>query len=43
MPDTLETILARRSLRMPFDPQRPISADDLGKILEAARTSSWSS
>jgi nitroreductase len=39
MPDMLDTILARRSLRMPFDPQRPVSDEDLAKILEAAR---WS-
>jgi nitroreductase len=39
MSDTLETIRARRSLRMPFDPQRRISAEDLAKILEAA---AWS-
>ena len=39
MSDMLETIHARRSLRMPFDPQRPISTEDLAKILEAAR---WS-
>jgi nitroreductase len=39
MPDMLDTILARRSLRMPFDPQRPVQSEDLAKILEAAR---WS-
>ena len=39
MSDMLETIRARRSLRMPFDAQRPISAEDLAKILEAA---TWS-
>jgi nitroreductase len=39
MSDVLETIKARRSLRMPFESQRPISAEDLAKILEAAR---WS-
>ncbi|HEY5477119.1 MAG TPA: nitroreductase family protein, partial [Tepidiformaceae bacterium] len=39
MPDVLELIKNRRSLRMPFDPERPVSKEHLADILEAAR---WS-
>jgi len=37
MPDILKIIQERRSVRMPFDPERPISKQDLLQILEAGR------
>jgi nitroreductase len=37
MPDILDIIRNRRSLRVAFDPARPVSREDLGRILEAAR------
>ena len=37
MPDILDVIRNRRSLRVAFDPARPVSREDLGRILEAAR------
>lgn len=37
MQDILKIIQARRSVRIPFDPERPISNQDLRKILETAR------
>ncbi|WP_348269152.1 nitroreductase family protein [Edaphobacter paludis] len=37
MSDLLEIVRARHSAREPFDPQLPISRQDLEKILEAAR------
>ncbi|MGA2821229.1 MAG: nitroreductase family protein [Anaerolineales bacterium] len=37
MPDILKIIQERRSVRMPFDPERPISKQDLRQILEAGR------
>ena len=37
MPDILTLIQARRSVRAPFDPNRPIAAPDVQQILEAAR------
>jgi nitroreductase len=39
MSEVLELIQRRRSLRMPFDPQRPVAKEQLADILEAAR---WS-
>ncbi len=39
MPDILELIQKRRSLRMPFDLERPVAREHLADILEAAR---WS-
>ena len=39
MPDVLKLIRKRKSLRIPFDPERPVAKQDLKKILEAAR---WS-
>jgi nitroreductase len=39
MSDLWSLIRERRSVRAPFDPDRPISTSDLGQILEAAR---WS-
>ena len=39
MSDVLELMRSRASARMPFDPNRPVPAEDLAKILEAAR---WS-
>ena len=39
MSDVLDLIRSRASSRMPFDPDRPITAEHLGAILEAAR---WS-
>jgi nitroreductase len=37
MQDILKVIQERRSVRMPFDPQRPIARQDLVQILEAGR------
>ena len=37
MPDILDLVRNRRSLRVAFDPARPVPAEDLGRILEAAR------
>lgn len=37
MKELLEIIRERRSLRVPFDPERPVPAEDLQQILEAAR------
>lgn len=37
MADILDLIRDRRSLRVAFDPERPVSNDDLGRVLEAAR------
>jgi nitroreductase len=37
MADVMELIEERRSLRMPFDLQRPVAKEDLADILEAAR------
>jgi len=37
MQDILKIIQERRSVRMPFDPDRPISRQDLRQILEAGR------
>jgi nitroreductase len=37
MSELLELIQKRRSLRVPFDPQRPIAEEQLAEILEAAR------
>ena len=37
MADILDLIESRRSMRAPFDPQRPIARDDLARILGAAR------
>ncbi len=37
MQDLLKIIQERRSVRMPFDPQRPIARQDLVQILEAGR------
>jgi nitroreductase len=37
MQDILKIIQERHSARMPFDPERPITAQDLQKILEAGR------
>ena len=37
MPDILTTIQNRKSSRVPFDPDRPVTKQDLIKILEAAR------
>jgi nitroreductase len=37
MQDILKIIQERRSVRMPFDPERPIAAQDLRQILEAGR------
>ena len=37
MQDILKSIQARRSVRTPFDPERPVSKQDLRQILEAAR------
>ncbi|MDP2645800.1 MAG: nitroreductase family protein [Desulfobacterales bacterium] len=39
MADILNLIRNRKSLRVPFDPDRPVAREDLLKILEAAR---WS-
>ncbi len=39
MLDVLKLIRKRKSLRIPFDPERPVAKQDLKKILEAAR---WS-
>ena len=39
MSDVLELIKNRRSMRMPFDPERPVEGEALADILEAAR---WS-
>ena len=39
MSELLELMRERRSLRMPFDPGRPVAAERLAEILEAAR---WS-
>jgi len=35
--DLLDLIRARRSSRVPFDPDRPVGKEDLRKIIEAAR------
>ena len=37
MPDILDLIRYRRSLRVAFDPERLVSKEDLGRVLEAAR------
>ena len=37
MQDILKLIQERRSVRTPYDPQRPISSSDLRSILEAGR------
>lgn len=37
MSEVLNTIKERRSLRVPFDPNRPISKENIMKILDAAR------
>jgi nitroreductase len=37
MPATIETIRRRQSLRMPFDPERPPTTEQVTAILEAAR------
>jgi len=37
MTDILDLIRDRRSLRVAFDPERPVSKDDLERVLEAAR------
>jgi len=37
MPDILKIIQERRSMRMPFDAERPIARQDLRQILEAGR------
>ena len=37
MADVLKTIQQRRSTRVPFDPNRPVSKENLRQILEAAR------
>ena len=37
MSEILKIIQERQSVRIPFDPNRPISKDNLNKILEAAR------
>ena len=37
MQDILKIIQERRSVRMPFDPERPIARQDLRQILEAGR------
>ena len=37
MPDILTTIQNRKSSRVPFDPDRPVTKQDLIKILDAAR------
>jgi len=37
MPDVLRIIPQRRSIRVPFDPNRPVSKENLRQILEAAR------
>ena len=37
MQEILKTIQARHSVRMPFDPERPIAKQDLRQILEAGR------
>lgn len=37
MQDILKIIQGRHSVRMPFDPERPIARQDLEKILEAGR------
>lgn len=37
MADVLKTIQQRRSMRVPFDPNRPVSKENLRQILEAMR------
>lgn len=37
MPEILKLIKERESVRGPFDPERPISKQDLQQILEAGR------
>lgn len=37
MPDILTVIQGRRSVRAPFDPERPVAPQDVQQILEAAR------